>query len=211
MPMLNLNYRSRGCTAIDHMQPTFTPGILRSISAETLELSRFSVVDVSVITHRCLASSLTNWQTSNGPYNVEHLAGMSPDGDLLTFWWSPANDWQAVNISDITGQKIASPVTSWQTKNGPYNVEHLAGISPSGDLFAFWWSPAHDWQAVNVSDIAGQKIASPVTSWQTKNGPYNVEHLAGMNASGDLFVFWWSPCGGYLTHPPGFKVLVGRL
>ncbi|MEP6601461.1 MAG: hypothetical protein ABJB49_06565, partial [Nitrospirota bacterium] len=55
-----------------------------------------------------------------------------------------------VNVSDITGQRVTGRVASWQTRNGPYNVEHLAGRNLTNDLTVFWWSPQHDWQAVNV-------------------------------------------------------------
>jgi hypothetical protein len=120
---------------------------------------------------------------------VEHLAGLSPTGDLLVFWWSPQADWQFVNVSDITGQRIEGPVTSWQSQNGPYLVEHLAGQSSTGDLLAFWWSPEADWQFVNVSAITGQKIAGPVTSWVTRN----VEQLAAAGPNQKLYVFWWTP------------------
>jgi len=151
------------------------------------------VVDVTAITGQRVLGTLTSWQTRDGPYNVEHLAGMSPSGDVLVFYWSPRQDWQVVNISQITGQQIASPLTSWQTPDGPYIVEHLAGMSPNGDLLVFFWSPRQDWQVVNVSQITGQQVASPLTSWQTPDGQYNVEHLAGMNSSGDVLVFFWSP------------------
>jgi hypothetical protein len=153
----------------------------------------FKVVDVTSITGHLMTGPLTSWQTRNGPYNVEHLAGMNRDGDLIVFWWSPRHDWQSVNVSQITGPKIASPVTSWQTPNGPFLVEHLAGTSPQGDLLVFWWSPQHDWQALDVTAKTGQRVSGALTSWQTPNGPYNVEHLAGMTPDGDLAVFWWSP------------------
>jgi hypothetical protein len=153
----------------------------------------WQVVNVSQITGQQIASPLTSWQTPDGPFVVEHLAGMSPTGDVLVFFWSPRHDWQVVNVSQITGQQIASPLTSWQTPDGPYNVEHLAGMSPTGDVLVFFWSPRHDWQVVNVSQITGQQIASPLTSWQTPDGPYLVEHLAGVSPGGDVLVFFWSP------------------
>ncbi len=153
----------------------------------------WQVVNVTQKTGQKIAGPVTSWQTSDGRYNVEHLAGMSPNGDLLVFFWSPRQDWQAVNVSQKTGQKIAGPLTSWQTKDGRYTVEHLAGMNRNGDLLVFFWSPRQDWQAVNVTQKTGQKIAGPLTSWQTKDGQYTVEHLAGMNSSGDLLVFFWSP------------------
>ncbi len=153
----------------------------------------WQAVNVSQKTGQKVTGQLTSWQTMNGPFNVEHLAGRNPNGDLIVFWWSPQHDWKSVNVSQKAGQKIAGDLTSWQTKNGPFNVEHLAGRNPNGDLIVFWWSPQHDWQAVNVSQKTGQKLAGGVTSWQTRNGPFNVEHVAGRNPNGDLIVFWWSP------------------
>src|SRR5713101_7588590 len=150
------------------------------------------VVDVTAITGQCVIGPLTSWQTPDGPYIVEHLAGMSPTSDVLVFYWSSRHDWQVVNVSQITGQQIASPLTSWQTPDGPYIVEHLAGMSPTGDVLVFYWSSRHDWQVVNVSQITGQQIASPLTSWQTHDGPFIVEHLAGMSPTGDVLVFFWS-------------------
>jgi hypothetical protein len=126
-----------------------------------------NVVDVTAITGQGVAGPVRSWVTPDGPFLVEHLAGQSPTGDLLVFYWSPRRDWQAVNVTAITGQKIAGPVTSWVTPDGPFLVEHLAGQSPSGDLLVFFWSPRHDWQAVNVTAITGQKVAGPVTSWVT--------------------------------------------
>jgi hypothetical protein len=148
------------------------------------------VVDVTTITGQRVASPLTSWQPPNGPFNVEHLAGMSPNGDVLVFYWSPQHDWQVVNVSQITKQQIAGPLTSWQTHEGPFNVEHLAGVGTNGDLLIFFWSPEHDWQVVDVSQSSGQQIVSTPTSWQTPDGQYNVEHLAGQNPNGDVLVFF---------------------
>lgn len=106
------------------------------------------------------------------------------------FYWSPRHDWQAVNVSQITGQKIASPLTSWQTPDGPVNVEHLAGMAPNGDVLVFYWSSRYDWQAVNISRTTGQHLANPLTSWQIPDGPFNVEHLAGMTPQGDVQVIY---------------------
>lgn len=151
------------------------------------------IVDVTAITGQRVVGPVTSWQTPDGPYLVEHLAGRNPSGELIAFFWSPRHDWQAVNVSQKTGQKIAGQVTSWITSDGPYLVEHLAGRSPNGDLLVFYWSPRQDWQVVNVSQKTGQKIAESVTSWITSDGTYKVEHLAGRNPSGDLLVFYWSP------------------
>ena len=53
-----------------------------------------------------------------------------------------------VDVSLISGTPVVGSPTSWQTPNGPYNVEHLAARDPAGRLIVYWWSPAHDWQAL---------------------------------------------------------------
>ncbi len=171
------------------------------------------VVNVSAISGQRVVGPVVNWQTPDGPFIVEHLAGVSADGDLVIFFWSPRADWQAVNVSALTGQHVANvsaaitapvsgpakpgqlvlgPLTNWQTQKDQFTVEHLAGLSPEGDLLVFFWSPQADWQAVNVSTITGQRVAGPVTSWQLQDGQLTVENLAGVSSNGDLLVFWAS-------------------
>jgi M6 family metalloprotease-like protein len=151
------------------------------------------VVNVSQIAGEKIQGPVTSWKTPNGPYTIEHLAGRDPTGQLLVFYWSPAHDWQVVNVTRKTGSRVVTRLTSWQTPSAPHLVEHLAGIDAAGNLLVFYWTPGSDWRVVNVSAITGQKVQGPVTSWQTPSGPYNIEHLAGMSPHGDLLVFWWSP------------------
>jgi M6 family metalloprotease-like protein len=155
---------------------------------------RWLAVNVTQTTGYKISGPVTSWQTPNGPYLVEHLAGRALNGDLIVFYWSPnAGGWRAVNVTQKTGQKIANAVTSWQTPNGSLNVEHLAGINPYGQLIVFWWSPAHDWQAVNVSQKTGVLVNSQVTDWQVSSNGLLTEYLAATNAGNELFVFSWSP------------------
>jgi hypothetical protein len=153
----------------------------------------WQIVNVSDKTQQKVARSLISWQTPDGPFIVEHVAGVSTSGDLLVYFWSPAADWQVVNVSDKTQQKIAGPLTTWQVAESAFNVEHVAGASPSGDLVVYSWSPASDWQAVNVSDMTQQKIAGPITSWQTTSLLFKTEHVASSSPSGDLLVFFRTP------------------
>lgn len=151
-------------------------------------------VDITAITGKAVAGSPTSWQTQNGPFNVEHVAAVSANNEVLVFWWSPQHDWQVVDVSAKTGQRIVGGLTSWQTPNGPFLVEHLAGSTPAGDLIVFWWSPQHDWQAVNVSSKTGRRVSTSATSWVTPDGVGGlVEHLAARGAGGELLVFFWTP------------------
>jgi hypothetical protein len=159
----------------------------------------WQAVDVSAIAGRTLAGAapLTSWQTPDGPNNVEHLAGVDRDGNVVVFFWSPRADWQAVDVTAASGRALAAgaSLTSWQTPDGPYNIEHLAGADGGGNLVVLFWSPRADWQAVDVTAIAGRTVASDtvVTSWQTPDGPFNVEHVAGVDENGSAVVFFWSP------------------
>ena len=134
-----------------------------------------------------------SWQTRNGSFNVEHVAAVTADDQLVTFWWSPQHDWQSVNITAKTRQKATGGIAAWQTRNGPFLVEHLAARNAAGELYVFWWSPQHDWQAVNVSAKTGRRIAGTPVAWQTTNGANVVEHLAARGPNNELLAFWWSP------------------
>jgi M6 family metalloprotease-like protein len=150
-------------------------------------------VDVTGITGAQVVGPPVSWQTPNGPFNVEHVAAVNAANELLAFWWSPQHDWQVVNPTAKTGQAVVGGVAAWQTPNGPFLVEHLAARSPNGDLIVFWWSPQHDWQAVNVSAKTGRRVAGAPVSWLTSDGAQTVEHLAARGLNNELLVFWWSP------------------
>ena len=160
----------------------------------------WQAVNVSAKTGQTIVGRLTNWQTRNGPFLVEHLAGRTPSGDLIVFWWSPAHDWQAVNVSAKTGKRVSSAATSWVTPDGRGGtVEHLAARGLERELLVFYWTPASDWQSVNVTQKTGKTVAGEVTSWISTDGPLLVEHLAGAPPDGSLVIFWWSPAHDWQT------------
>jgi len=74
------------------------------------------------------------------------VAGCSPAGDLIVFWWSPQHDWQAVNVSAKTGRRIVGAPVSWVTPDGAGGkVEHLGASGVHNELLVFFWTPARDW------------------------------------------------------------------
>jgi hypothetical protein len=189
------------------------------------ERSQLEVVDVSASTRRKVSGSVVRWRTREQESDVEHVAGVSPGSELLVFSWSTqassVHDWRVVNVSTVTQRicrilpadhnllvalrprpadcsaKILGPVTYWQTPDGPFVVDHIAGVSPSGELQVIYWSTQanseEDWQLVNVSALTQRKASGPLTNWQTQEGRFNVEHVAAASPDGDLLVFSWSP------------------
>lgn len=74
----------------------------------------WQVVNLSEKTgHKIANESASSWVTPNGPELVHHVAARSPHGDLLVFYWAPSHDWEVVNVSGLTGQKIAGAPVSW--------------------------------------------------------------------------------------------------
>ena len=165
------------------------------------------VIDVSAITGRHVAGRPTAWQTRDGRFLVEHLAVPSPDGALLVFVFSSRHDWRVVDVSALTGQRIAGPVTSWVTRTQSTTVEHLAARSPSGDLLVFYFTSQHTWRVVNVSALTDQRIAGPPTSWVTGRS----EHLAAPGSDGSPLVFTFTAAADWrverVAAPAGKRVL----
>jgi len=156
--------------------------------------SSWSVENLTNITNVHITGALTSWITRNGPYTVPHIAGITPNGDLIVFWLSTTNDWKHVDVSNITGHSLSEGLGSWQTWNGPYLVEHLAGRDPGGNLIVFWWSPQHDWQAVNVTRFTCEKIEGVPSVYQITDDDGQVaEVLSFPGKDNELFIHWWKP------------------
>ena len=51
---------------------------------------------------------------ANGPIDVEHLAGSDLNDNVILYFRVQHQAWQKVEVTTITGQKIASALTSWQ-------------------------------------------------------------------------------------------------
>ncbi len=126
-----------------------------------------------------------------GPY--EKLAAPAPNGDLLVFAWRAETDWQATNLSSLTGKKITGPVTAWVTPLGSQHVEHLAARATNDDLLVFYRQTGGAWQVVNVTTLTGQKVGGPATSWTLEGGPEVIERLAAPASNGDLLLFTYQP------------------
>ncbi|MFZ0613306.1 MAG: hypothetical protein WAM73_13800 [Desulfobacterales bacterium] len=149
------------------------------------------MVNVSQITGQQVSGPVTNWTVPDGNHIVEHLAGRSPNGDLLVFFWLPAQDWRVVNVTNITGKKIGGPVCSWMSKNGKRIVEHVAGPGGGSELLVFYYQPGQSWKVVDVTEITGVRVdGAPRPCQVTRDGGMD-ELLVVQGKNGSLHKMWW--------------------
>ena len=126
----------------------------------------WQVVNVSQKTSQLIGGPVTSCRAPDGEFIVEHLAGRSPAGDLLVFFWSPRADWQVVNVTQIAGgEPLTGAPTVYQVYDGLENVEILGARGISGSLRLYSWRPSHDWQIYNPSELIALTISVDLTSW----------------------------------------------
>ncbi len=127
------------------------------------------------------------------PWNGLNIAGLDEDGVIWSVWWAPGLElWSSSNLSEITGAapivgKLTAYVTSWGGLN-------LAGLDADGNVIVTWWVPEFggDWAQNNLSQQFGHpglkvgELTSYVTPWGGLN-------IAGLDESGQLVIYWWSP------------------
>ena len=114
--------------------------------------------NVSKDTGEEVSSFPTAWVKSNenSAISTENIAALNSSATgLLVFSRRGVRDWEVVDVTAKTGKTVIGEVTSWISQDGSMWVEHIAGTSPDGSLVVFWKSSNQDWQAVNVSVIAG--------------------------------------------------------
>ena len=114
--------------------------------------------NISKDTGEQVSSFPTAWVNSNGNSAIaqENIAVLNSSATaLLVFSRRGVRDWEVVDVTAKTGKNVIGEVTSWITQDGSTSVEHIAGTSPDGSLVVFWKTSNQDWQAVNVSAIAG--------------------------------------------------------
>jgi M6 family metalloprotease-like protein len=133
-----------------------------------------------------LPDGVTAWTTGG----VEHLAGASADGTLVVRWRHGTGTWRRVDVTAITQERVDGPPTVYQLRDGRENVEVLGSRGRTGDLIVHWWKPSRDWQALNLTELTGVRVASRPEGWLTTSGTRVVEHLAAVAPDGRLRVFY---------------------
>ncbi|HRQ71493.1 MAG TPA: VCBS repeat-containing protein [Phycisphaerales bacterium] len=133
-----------------------------------------------------IISYVTRWDGLN-------IAALDGSGRIQVVWTSPElGHWRVDDLSAITGAPALSGgltayLTTWDGIN-------LAGLDGSGKVSVTWWVPSFggDWETSNLTDLFGGPTLQGfgLTSYVTPWGGLNV---AGLDASGDLTIYWWVP------------------
>ncbi len=95
---------------------------------------------------------------SSSPGGALNVAGVTPEGDLVNYWWVPGFD--AWIITSITGaaaeaspERLAGALTGVGSPDG---VASIIGESADGDVIRYLWQPGDGpvWHTENVTAIA---------------------------------------------------------
>jgi len=176
-------------------------------------------LDARAVATPTFVGDLTSYVTS---WNGLNIVGLDADGEIQVVWWSPGIDqnlWTTSNLSEITGAPrltggLTVYLTSWQATN-------IVGITQDGHVSVTWWLPSFggNWNKDDLTLQTGgpNLVASSITSYVTGWGATNV---AGLDADGKLWVYWWTPdfgTGGWQFNdliaalPAGTKPMVGQI
>lgn len=136
------------------------------------------------------ASPLTSFVT---PWNAMNVVGLDADGNIQAVWFhANLSTWTVSNLSETTGAPpltggLTAYLTSWSAIN-------LVGTDADGNVSVTWWVPnfGAKWVTSNLTsafsgpELRASSLASFVTTWGATN-------IAGIDADGNLSVYWWSP------------------
>ena len=136
-------------------------------------------------TGRLIAYS-TSWDSIN-------IAGLNAEGEIVTVWTAPGlNGWAMNNLSETAGAPTFVGGLSEYTT--PWSGVNVTAIDEQGDLNVVWWVPSFgaDWVVTDFNEqFGGPKLdADSITAYVT---PWNGLNVAGLDASGMLWSYWWVP------------------
>lgn len=143
-----------------------------------------------------LTALVTEWGTS-------HLFYLDETGALYSIWigtgmtyWESTNISQHLdrgNIADDPSLALHGEITAYGTPWGGLNI---AGTSVDGDPTAIWWVPGEGgtWHYNKIYGFSGQEeVTFNPASTTSYTAPWGSLHLASIQESGEIAVYWWGP------------------
>ncbi|MBC7771278.1 MAG: DUF3494 domain-containing protein [Pyrinomonadaceae bacterium] len=92
------------------------------------------------------------------PWGALNVAGVTPAGELVNYWWLPGFDeWVITSISAATAEPDPSRLTGALIGvASPTGVASIIGESLNGDMIRYLWQPGDGgtWHTENITDIA---------------------------------------------------------
>ncbi len=131
------------------------------------------------------------------PWNGLNIAGINAATQPVSFWTAPGiSGWRFTNLADAQ----EDPALAVGFSRLAVNVTPWGGVSLTNAdtaLRTVWWAPALGglWKFASLSEVVTsapkpQLVASSVVGFATTWGGQNI---AGVDSSGHLWVYWWSP------------------
>jgi len=152
--------------------------------------SDWEATNVSATTGRKISGPVTSWITGGDGSSVEHLAARAANDDLLVFFRQVGGPWNVVNVTSITGQKVAGEPKGWKVEaTGVETAEKVAAPASGGSLLLFTYVPSTNWQVINLTTVTGQSVAGPADVWFDPIAHF--EKFAVRAPNGDLVVFYY--------------------
>lgn len=152
-----------------------------------------------------------HWIAPGGPL-TDYLAAPAPNGDLVIFSQDPIDRaWSVLNLTSITGQRVAGSVTNWNMKGGGSWWEHLAGRGSNDHLYIFSREAGGTWQVGDVTNLANQNITQPPASWVSTWDSDTRENVVATSWDGHLYVFTYRASTGGWTTADASLTAYGRI
>ena len=155
--------------------------------------------NLSQYTKQKVGGRATDWIAPTG-VRVEYLAAPAPNKDLVIFYSDPIEGgWHVLNVTNITGKKVAGPATNWLVKNGGVWWEHLSARGTNGHIYVFFKKTGGTWGVKDVTNITNKTITYIPTSWTISKGTDVVEKLAAPSWDGHMHLFSFTPATNWTT------------
>lgn len=101
-----------------------------------------------------------------------------------------AGTWGGGDLTALIGAPgLTSDLTTYQPSWGSI---HIAGLDARGNAINYWWSPGlPTWEYTDLTtQFSGPTMTGGLTGFVTG---WDALNLAGLDANGDVIVYWWVP------------------
>jgi len=91
------------------------------------------------------------------PWGAISYAGLSGDGEVLAYWWTPAaGAWRVSSLTGGISEPTPRPARALSGDVSERGAMSIHGVGESGEVLRLWWSPDADdtWRIENLSSGA---------------------------------------------------------